>query len=104
MADFNSKEPIALVGIGCRFPGDVNSANELFEFLMNRRSGVVPIPSDRWDNAKYFHPDFKKIGHLHIERAAFLSEVDRFDAAFFGIAPNEARRMDPQQRFILYAS
>jgi polyketide synthase 12 len=95
------REPIAIVGIGCRFPGGVDSPDDLTQLLVAKRSAIGNVPSDRWDRDAFFHPDFRKPGYLHVKRGGFVSRVDEFDAAFFGISPNEAKRMDPQQRLIL---
>src|SRR5258706_8080595 len=94
-------EPIAVVGVGGGFPGAVESAEELRRFLRDGKSAFVDVPADRWNADAFFHPDFQKPGMVHVRRGGFLSSVDSFDAAFFGISPNEARRMDPQQRLIL---
>lgn len=96
-----SKEPIAIVGIGCRFPGGVRSPEDLYELLINKRSGIVEVPADRWDAAAFYHPDFRKPGRIHVTRGGFLENVDQFDPAFFGISPQEAHRMDPHQRLVL---
>lgn len=98
------REPLAIVGIGCRFPGGIRNPAQLFELLSNKRSALSEVPADRWDAAAFYHPDFRKRGHIHVTRGGFLDEVDRFDAAFFGITPNEAKRMDPQQRLLLLTS
>lgn len=95
------REPIAIVGIGCRFPGDVGSPDELAALLAAKRSAIGDVPADRWDRDAFYHPDFRRPGYLHVRRGGFVSRVDEFDAAFFGISPNEAKRMDPQQRLIL---
>ncbi|HEU4405132.1 MAG TPA: SDR family NAD(P)-dependent oxidoreductase [Polyangiaceae bacterium] len=99
-----TREPLAIVGVGCRLPGDVESLDDLRAVLLERRSLVSDVPADRWDAASFYHPDFRKAGHIHARRGAFLRRVDAFDAAFFGIAPAEARRIDPQQRLVLEAS
>jgi acyl transferase domain-containing protein/NADPH:quinone reductase-like Zn-dependent oxidoreductase/surfactin synthase thioesterase subunit/NAD(P)-dependent dehydrogenase (short-subunit alcohol dehydrogenase family)/acyl carrier protein len=96
-----AREPIAIVGIGCRFPGGVRSAQDLYELLINKRSGIVEVLADRWDAAAFYHPDFRKPGRMHVTRGGFLENVDQFDPAFFGISPHEAHRMDPHQRLVL---
>jgi acyl transferase domain-containing protein/NADPH:quinone reductase-like Zn-dependent oxidoreductase/surfactin synthase thioesterase subunit len=95
------KEPIAIVGIGCRFPGGVSSPDDLHRFLLEKRSAIGDVPADRWAAQALFHPDPLKPAHIHVRRGGFLSQVAEFDCAFFGISPNEARRMDPQQRLVL---
>lgn len=95
------REPIAIVGIGCRFPGEVDTPDALASFLTDKRSAIRDVPPDRWNAAAFFHPDFRKPGSIHVRQGGFLSSVDRFDAGFFGISPNEAKRMDPQQRLVL---
>lgn len=94
--------PIAIVGIGCRFPGDVTGPESFWRFLMAGTDAVgEEIPARRWDMHRYYHPDPTRQGKLYCPRAAFLSEIDQFDAPFFGIPPGEAARMDPQQRILL---
>jgi polyketide synthase 12 len=95
------REPIAIVGMACKFPGDVDSPADLLELLLAKRSAIRDIPSDRWNANAFFHPDFRKVGSIHVRKLGWLSNVDRFDAGFFGISPNEAKRMDPQQRHVL---
>lgn len=95
------RESIAIVGIGCRLPGDVDSPEDLRTFLQRGQSAIVDVPADRWNRDAFFHPDFQRPGSIHVRRGGFVSSIDQFDAAFFGISPNEARRMDPQQRMML---
>lgn len=99
-----NQEPLAIVGVGCRLPGEVASLSDLEALLREGRSGIVPVPAERWDAEGLYHPDFRKRGHLQATRGGFLSDVSSFDAGFFGIAPKEALRMDPQQRLILETS
>jgi acyl transferase domain-containing protein/NADPH-dependent curcumin reductase CurA/NAD(P)-dependent dehydrogenase (short-subunit alcohol dehydrogenase family)/surfactin synthase thioesterase subunit/acyl carrier protein len=96
-----TKEPIAIVGIGCRFPGGVRSPQDLYDLMINKRSGIVDVPPDRWVAAAFYHPDFRKPGRIHVTRGGFLEDIDQFDPAFFGISPHEAHRMDPHQRLVL---
>lgn len=94
--------PIAIVGIGCRFPGDVTGPESFWRFLMAGTDAVgEEIPARRWDMHRYYHPDPTRPGKLYCPRAAFLSDIDQFDAGFFGVPPGEAARMDPQQRILL---
>ncbi|HLZ80427.1 MAG TPA: polyketide synthase, partial [Ktedonobacteraceae bacterium] len=97
-----AQTPIAIVGIGCRLPGDVTGPESFWRFLMAGTDAVgEEIPAQRWDMHRYYHPDPTRPGKLYTPRAAFLSEIDQFDASFFGIPPGEASRMDPQQRILL---
>lgn len=95
------RDPIAIVGIGCRLPGGVKHPTDLIRMLREKRSGIVDVPPDRWDAAAFHHPDFTKPGRIHVGRGGFIDEIDRFDPGFFGLAPHEAARMDPQQRLVL---
>lgn len=104
MTSSSAQEPLAIVGVGCRLPGEVASLTDLEALLREGRSGIVPVPEDRWDAEGLYHPDFRKRAHLQATRGGFVSDVSSFDAGFFGIAPKEALRMDPQQRLILETS
>ena len=94
-------EPIAIVGLGCRFPGGADSAAAFWELLRAGVDAVREVPADRWDVEAYYDPDPDAPGKMTTRYGAFLDRVDQFDAEFFGIAPREARRMDPQQRLLL---
>src|SRR5215471_444774 len=93
-------EPIAVVGIGCRFPRADGPA-AFWELLRGGVDAVVEIPPDRWDAASFYDPDPDAPGKMSSRWGAFLDNVDRFEAQFFGIAPREAAAMDPQQRLLL---
>ncbi|GHO54873.1 type I polyketide synthase [Ktedonobacter robiniae] len=101
MDSHHSTEPIAIVGLGCRFPGDANSPQAFWELLLNGTDPVGEIPTERWDLRRYYHPDPSQPGKMYSRHASLLKQVDQFDAAFFGISPMEASRMDPQQRLLL---
>ncbi|MEV5735315.1 SDR family NAD(P)-dependent oxidoreductase [Streptomyces sp. NPDC052292] len=94
-------EPVAIVGIGLRFPGGSGSPDEFDAFLREGRSGIGPIPRDRWDVEAFTPegPDDK--GKIIASAGGFLDRIDLFDAGFFNISPKEARYMDPQQRLLL---
>ncbi|HKY44287.1 MAG TPA: beta-ketoacyl synthase N-terminal-like domain-containing protein, partial [Pyrinomonadaceae bacterium] len=97
-------EPIAVVGIGCRFPGNINSANEFWQALVNGVDAVGEIPSDRWDVDSYYDPAPGTPGKMNTRWGGFINDIDKFDAAFFGISPREANSLDPQQRVLLEVS
>jgi acyl transferase domain-containing protein/acyl carrier protein len=94
-------EPIAVVGIGCRFPGDSNSSAEFWELLSAGRDAIEEIPTDRWSTRQFYDPEPGRAGKSCSRWGGFIKGIDRFDARFFGISPREAARMDPQQRVIL---
>lgn len=91
---------IAIVGMGCRFPG-ASSPNAFWEMLCHKRNGVTEVPADRWNSARFFHPDSRTPGKIAGRWGGFLDHLDRFDAAFFGISPREASHVDPRQRKML---
>lgn len=94
-------EPIAVVGIGCRFPGGADSPKTYWELLQEGRDAVVEVPADRWSNDALYDPDPDAPGRIATRWGGFLDDVQRFDAGFFSISPREARSMDPQQRILL---
>jgi acyl transferase domain-containing protein len=98
------KEPIAIVGIGCRFPGDVNTAEGFWQSLLAGTDAVSEIPASRFDYRQFFHPDPARPGKMYTPLGTFVQQYDQFDAAFFGISGSEAEMMDPQQRLLLMTS
>ncbi|MGQ0678279.1 MAG: type I polyketide synthase [Actinomycetota bacterium] len=98
-----SSEPIAIIGMACRFPG-ADSPEELWELLESGGCPVKQIPPDRWDIEEFYAPAPAVRGKMFTRAAAFLDNVDLFDAHFFGISPREANLMDPQQRLVLEVS
>jgi acyl transferase domain-containing protein/SAM-dependent methyltransferase len=103
-AEGRQTEPIAIVGMSCRFPGHANTPEEFWTLLREGRDVIADIPSDRWDTATYFDDDPDAPGKMYTRRGGFLDQIDRFDARFFGITPREAERLDPQQRLLLEVS
>lgn len=98
-------EPIALVGVGCRFPGGINEVSSFWEKLLSGEDAIVAVPPERWNPRRFYDPDPGRPGKLYMQAGGFLQQpVDVLDAAFFGIAPREAECMDPQQRLLLETS
>ena len=93
-------EPIAVVGMACRFPGGANP-DEFWDFLARGGDAVREIPAERWDIDVHYDPDPDAKGKMYTRCGAFISDFDQFSAAFFGISPREAQYMDPQQRQLL---
>ncbi len=95
-----NKEPIAIIGMGCRFPGAKNP-EAFWELLCNGVDAITEVPASRWDNELFYDPDISKPGKTNSRWGGFLEQVDRFDPNFFGISPRETQTMDPQQRLLL---
>lgn len=97
--------PIAIIGIGCRFPGNVTDTESLWRLLAEGKSAWSPAPADRYNADTFYHPKSDNNGTTNHKGGHFLAEnVAAFDAAFFGISPLEAQAMDPQQRLLLEVS
>src|SRR5438552_3833151 len=92
---------IAIVGIGCRFPGGANSPDAFWRLLETGFDAITEYPADRPGFQEAYDPDPKKPGRTYLRRGGFLEGIDLFDAQFFGISPREALHIDPQQRLLL---
>lgn len=95
-----NRESIAIVGIGCRFPG-ANNPRAFWHLLSNSVDAIKEVPSSRWDVESFYDPDPAKIDKMNIRWGGFIDRIDQFDPQFFGIAPREAVTIDPQQRLLL---
>jgi acyl-CoA synthetase (AMP-forming)/AMP-acid ligase II/3-oxoacyl-(acyl-carrier-protein) synthase len=99
-ANAGEREPIAVVGLGCRFPC-ADGSEEFWRLLHDGVDAVSKVPESRWDVREFFHPDPATPGKMNTCWGGFLDQVDLFDPHFFGVAPREAARMDPQHRLLL---
>ncbi len=103
-AERAKSEPSAIIGMGCRFPGGVDSPEAFWRLLCDGVDAITDVPPGRWNAAELFDTDPDAPGKMTTRWGGFVENVDRFDAAFFGIAPREAVWMDPQQRLLLEAA
>ncbi|MDJ0841257.1 MAG: polyketide synthase, partial [Acidobacteriota bacterium] len=94
-------EPIAVVGMGCRFPGGIADPDAFWQALRKGRDTVSEIPVDRWDVDRYHREEKGVPGTIYTRKGGFLDNIDCFDPSFFNISPKEAASMDPQQRMVL---
>ncbi|HTX96098.1 MAG TPA: type I polyketide synthase [Mycobacterium sp.] len=103
IAEKSSTEPIAVVGMGCRFPGGVHNPEQFWDLLCAGRNGIVRVPAERWDADAFYTDDHTVPGTICSREGGFLTswQPDEFDAEFFSISPREAAAMDPQQRLLL---
>ncbi|MGV0586840.1 SDR family NAD(P)-dependent oxidoreductase [Mycobacteroides chelonae] len=100
-----SVEPIAIVGASCRLPGNIASAGQLWQLVIDREDAIIPIPEDRgWNLDDAFNTDPDHLGTTYVRHGGFLHTAPEFDAGFFEIGPLEAAAMDPQQRLLLEVS
>ncbi|HZN94391.1 MAG TPA: type I polyketide synthase, partial [Myxococcales bacterium] len=94
-------EPIAVIGMGCRFPGGANGPEAFWRLLRDGRDIITEVPRDRWDLDQVYDPDPDAPGKIYTRWGGFLEDIDRFDAGLFGISEAEAHGLDPQHRLLL---
>jgi len=97
----NEAEPIAIVGMACNLPGDNQTPDDFWSFLLKKKSGIVEVPEDRWLTEVFYDPNPDAIAKSVSKWGGFIEDIRGFDAKFFGISPREAASMDPQQRLVL---
>jgi acyl transferase domain-containing protein len=102
--EYAQAEPIAIVGLGCRFPGAADGPEAFWRLLSEGVDAVREVPPERWNIDDYYDPDPAAPGKVNTRWGGFLDRVDEFDAEFFGISPREAIRVDPQHRLLLEVS
>lgn len=100
-ANLLQSEPIAIVGLSCRFPGGSDTPEAFWQTLRDGVDAITEVPADRWPVDEFYDPDPAAPGRMSTRSGGFLGRIDSFDAQFFGIAPREAAGMDPQQRLLL---
>ena len=94
-------ELIAIVGIGCRFPGNADTPERFWQLMQDGVDAIREIPPDRWSIPTYYHPDPEVADTTYSKWGGFIEDIDGFDPGAFGISPREAAVLDPQQRLIL---
>jgi len=94
-------EPVAVIGVGCRFPGGADDVDQLWQLLRDGRDGLTETPAHRWDKRRLFDSNLEAPGKICSSRGGFIADGLSFDAGFFGIAPVEAQSLDPQQALLL---
>ncbi|MFF2012619.1 SDR family NAD(P)-dependent oxidoreductase [Streptomyces sp. NPDC058195] len=97
-------EPVAIIGIGCRFPGGVDGPDSFWKLLTEGHDAVTEVPAERWSTEEFTDDDPSAPGRTNSRWGGFVEGADRFDAGFFGISQQEAARMDPQQRLLAEVS
>lgn len=100
-----NNEPIAIIGMGCRFPGGSSDPGKFWNNLLDGKDCIVDVPAERWDSKRFYDSNRDMPGKVYVKSGGFLQErIDEFDALFFGISPREAASLDPQQRMLLEVS
>ena len=97
-------EPIAIIGMGCRFPGDADTPEAFWNVLHNKVDSITEVPLDRWNIDEYYNSNPETPGKVYTRFGGFLDHIDRFDPQFFGISPKETLSLDPQHRLLLEVS
>lgn len=102
--DAELAEPIAIIGLACRFPGGAATPEDYWRVLRDGVDAITEVPSDRWNISDFYDPNPEAPGKMYSRWGGFLDSIDLFDAAYFGISPREAAVLDPQQRMLLEVS
>ena len=97
-------EPIAIIGMACRFPGKADTPEAFWNLLRNGVNAISEVPRQRWDIDAYYDAEPGMPGKMYARHGGFVEDIDKFDPQFFGISPREAASMDPQQRMLLETS
>ena len=101
---YSQREPIAIVGMACRFPGGVDSPESLWKILHQGRDTITEVPKNRWNINDYYDPEAESPGKVYSSQGGFIDKIDTFDPEFFSISPRETQSLDPQQRLLLEVS
>ncbi|MHC0067445.1 type I polyketide synthase [Nostoc sp. UIC 10890] len=99
--EYAKTEPIAIIGMGCRFPGGASTPKGFWEVLKNGVDAITQVPPNRWNLDNYYDPNPESPGKIYTPYGGFIELLDQFDANLFGISPREAIHLDPQQRLLL---
>ncbi len=100
-AEDRTHEPVAIIGMACRYPGGGETVEGYWDMLSQGRNGVSEVPASRWDIDDYYDPDPRTPAAMYTRHGAFLPEIATWDAEFFGLSPREALRIDPHHRLLL---